>query len=203
MVQRVCASLPNLKDDESRKRGTPAKQKQTVPELQLSTHPLHSFFIGIFLPASLSFAIHGTHHYPIVVSSPSRTSCNNPTPTHRSPVRYTRLHATLTMSFTPHFPTPPSLSRPSHTRTTSAFNSSPGQSSSHAQPPKPEVPITRSRTLYYLSVRDTSVSGSSSKKYKQRGGYSELEDGEEREGLIAAEEGRGGAERGKGLPPKW
>lgn len=30
-----------------------------------------------------------------------------------------------------------------------------------------------------------------------------MEDGEEREGLIAAEEGRGGAERGKGLPPKW
>lgn len=77
-------------------------------------------------------------------------------------------------------------------------------------------PITRSRTLFYLSVRDSAGPSTwSRRRPQQRAGqeYGERNDvGEEEERLIGSGEddwggagvGRGkGKGKAKGLPPKW
>lgn len=77
-----------------------------------------------------------------------------------------------------------------------------------------DPPITRSRTLYYLSVRDSNASTTRSRRYRSRGTYGESEGGlmgpgaEERAGLMGDDEsGRGGQHaidvQGSGLPPRW
>lgn len=77
--------------------------------------------------------------------------------------------------------------------------------------------MTRSRTLFYLSVRDSSGSSGRSRKFKRRRtGYGDEHgtsnllgvDGEERAGLMGKEESGIGMEAyndspGTGLPPKW
>jgi len=62
-----------------------------------------------------------------------------------------------------------------------------------------QQPITRSRTLFYLSIRDSIIPAHSrgSIKTGQYGDTLDIADNEEEERLI---EGTG---RGKGLPPKW
>ncbi|GHJ89268.1 hypothetical protein NliqN6_5670 [Naganishia liquefaciens] len=78
----------------------------------------------------------------------------------------------------------------------------------------PGSPITRSRTLYYLSVRDSNSSTTRSRRYRPRATYGESEGGllgsaaEERAGLMGDDEGgRGGQHaidiQGGGLPPRW
>lgn len=150
-------------------------------------------------------------------SSSSPTAARPP----NSPTR-----GSSTMVYVPmHVSTP---TRPSHTRgsSTSAgyFPPMPASSSStpHGSPApgsRPAAaaaagpPVTRSRTLYFLSIRDTSGGG---KKYRRRGdGYGELARGgeDEREGLMGGDggaEGRKGSVvldmgegTGAGLPPKW
>ena len=77
--------------------------------------------------------------------------------------------------------------------------------------------MTRSRTLFYLSVRDSTGSSGRSRKFKRRrNGYGDEHgtsnllgvDGEERAGLMGKEEDGIGMETyndspGAGLPPKW
>ena len=60
-------------------------------------------------------------------------------------------------------------------------------------------PVTRSRTLFYLSIRDsiTPTHNRGTIKTGQYGDTLDIADNEEEERLI---EGSGG---GKGLPPKW
>jgi len=60
-------------------------------------------------------------------------------------------------------------------------------------------PVTRSRTLFYLSIRDsiTPTHNRGTIKTGQYGDTLDIADNEEEERLI---EGTG---RGKGLPPKW
>lgn len=60
-------------------------------------------------------------------------------------------------------------------------------------------PVTRSRTLFYLSIRDsiTPTHNRGTIKTGQYGDTLDIADNEEEERLI---EGNG---RGKGLPPKW
>ena len=110
-----------------------------------------------------------------------------------------------------------------------AYPQTPGSSSSHnpwdystpqstAQPASVGPPVTRSRTLYYLSVRDSSGSSRRTRKYKNRtGGYGGSGHGsggllgvggEERAGLMGQEESEAGMESyrdapGTSLPPKW
>ncbi|WWC66037.1 uncharacterized protein I303_108659 [Kwoniella dejecticola CBS 10117] len=65
----------------------------------------------------------------------------------------------------------------------------------------PDGPITRSRTLFYLSVRDSSSTYSSKarKSDRQYGDTVDIGDDEEQIGLIGDSSGL----PGKGLPPKW
>ncbi|WWC73846.1 uncharacterized protein I206_107818 [Kwoniella pini CBS 10737] len=65
----------------------------------------------------------------------------------------------------------------------------------------PDGPITRSRTLFYLSVRDSSSTYSSKvrKSDRQYGDTIDIGDDEEQIGLI----GNSSTIPGKGLPPKW
>jgi syntaxin 16 len=71
------------------------------------------------------------------------------------------------------------------------------------------APVTRSRTLFYLSVRDSSTFGapphrrpptSSAAQYGDIG-----DEDDERGGLLAGQSGSGGVQLGPGagLPPKW
>jgi hypothetical protein len=62
-----------------------------------------------------------------------------------------------------------------------------------------QQPVTRSRTLFYLSIRDsiTPTHNRGTIKTGQYGDTLDIADNEEEERLI---EGTG---RGKGLPPKW
>ena len=57
-------------------------------------------------------------------------------------------------------------------------------------------PITRSRTLFYLSIRDSSVTPRRGPKRSEREYGSRVDEGDEEEGLI-------GHRDTKGLPPKW
>ncbi|WRT69855.1 uncharacterized protein IL334_006846 [Kwoniella shivajii] len=104
----------------------------------------------------------------------------------------------------PHLPLSPST--PSNSFNPSInfnpFSKSSSSSSSSDQP------ITRSRTLFYLSVRDSSTTYSSKirKSDRQYGDTIDVgnDDEEEQIGLIGASSSQGGNwERGKGLPPKW
>jgi syntaxin 16 len=62
-----------------------------------------------------------------------------------------------------------------------------------------QQPVTRSRTLFYLSIRDSITPTHNRGRIKtgQYGDTLDIADNEEEERLI---EGTG---RGKGLPPKW
>ncbi|KAL7419442.1 t-SNARE affecting a late Golgi compartment protein 2 [Cryptotrichosporon argae] len=80
----------------------------------------------------------------------------------------------------------------------------PAASSSTYTPPSPAPtklhPVTRSRTLFYLSVRDTSSFASSSSRRPTRAYGVDEDDEDEHQGLMR------GAAVGvdmKGLPPKW
>lgn len=81
-------------------------------------------------------------------------------------------------------------------------------------------PITRSRTLYYLSVRDSNTTRARSRRYRPSGAgtYGDSEGGllgsgagrhgnEERAGLMSDDGGREGQltvdVSGSGLPPRW
>ena len=85
-----------------------------------------------------------------------------------------------------------------------AYPSSPASSSSAFTPrplntsPKNGAvePLTRSRTLFYLSIRDSSIP-LSSRKGKGRQYGDTLDVADEEEGLIGAQDGR------VGLPPRW
>lgn len=82
--------------------------------------------------------------------------------------------------------------------------SSPASSSTSALASSSK-PITRSRTLFYLSIRDSSITG-----YSRRGprrsnaGYGDTVDvaEDEQDGLIGGRDGSFGVGV-KGLPPKW
>lgn len=152
-------------------------------------------------------------------------------------MQYSSVHACDTddMSFFPRTSTP--LANPfndSHTSFGSPYPATPAMSAStpptssttpypHASPfiPSEEPtgpPITRSRTLYYLSVRDSSTTRARSRRYRSAGtgGYGDSEGGllgsgtgqyEERAGLMGDQGGRDGQlmidVSGNGLPPKW
>ncbi|KAK6908621.1 hypothetical protein I203_102624 [Kwoniella mangroviensis CBS 8507] len=76
-------------------------------------------------------------------------------------------------------------------------------SSSSTSASKLDQPITRSRTLFFLSVRDSSTTYSSKirKSNRQYGDTVDIGDDEEQIGLIG---GSGsGMSGGKGLPPRW
>ncbi|WVQ75741.1 hypothetical protein IAR50_005372 [Cryptococcus sp. DSM 104548] len=100
----------------------------------------------------------------------------------------------------PYLPLSPSTSA----APTTPYSSTPGPNSASSS----QEPTTRSRTLFYLSVRDSNPFaerfGSSAGKRAERqyGQHVSLDDGEEEEGLIGGREGH--TEVGmKGLPPKW
>ncbi|TYJ53848.1 hypothetical protein B9479_005535 [Cryptococcus floricola] len=88
---------------------------------------------------------------------------------------------------------------------TTPYSGTPGP---YATASSSQEPTTRSRTLFYLSVRDsnpfseTSGRNASKRAERQYGQHISLDDGEEEEGLIGGREGH--TEVGmKGLPPKW
>lgn len=81
--------------------------------------------------------------------------------------------------------------------------SSPASSSTSALPHS--GPITRSRTLFYLSIRDSSITGYGRRKSRPVRGKREYGDTvdvaeDEEQGLIGGKEGGLSV---KGLPPKW
>ncbi|ODN79301.1 hypothetical protein L202_03313 [Cryptococcus amylolentus CBS 6039] len=97
------------------------------------------------------------------------------------------------------------LSPSSSAAPTTPYSSTPGP---YATASSSQEPTTRSRTLFYLSVRDsnpfseTSGRNASKRAERQYGQHISLDDGEEEEGLIGGREGH--TEVGmKGLPPKW
>jgi len=111
--------------------------------------------------------------------------------------------------------TPTSSGRNPYETTFSQFT--PRNAGSSSTPVDTGALVTRSRTLYYLSVRDSSGSSSRARKYQRRkSGYGEDHgssnllgvEGEERAGLMGREEHGIGMETyndtpGSGLPPKW
>ena len=67
-------------------------------------------------------------------------------------------------------------------------------------------PVTRSRTLFYLSIRDSSITPHRGPKRSAAGYGNTLDVGEDEEdGLLPGAGGKGGTIRVdmKGLPPKW
>jgi hypothetical protein len=113
-------------------------------------------------------------------------------------------------------PSTPSSSRNQAESSYFTRNTQIGSSSStiQTQSPVPAQPTTRSRTLFYLSVRDSS--GNSKRYRRRRGGYGDDSgtsnllgvEGEERAGLMGREESAMGLEMNRdplssGLPPKW
>lgn len=110
------------------------------------------------------------------------------------------------MSFRP--TSPPSASSPSYP---SIHNSLPGPSSYALSPSGSSAaqaqPITRSRTLFYLSVRDSSVTSTFDRRRSRSRGHVQYGDtvdvaDDEQEGLIGGRDGEVGLDM-KGLPPKW
>ena len=86
------------------------------------------------------------------------------------------------------------------------FPSSPASSSNPASPlASGTQPITRSRTLFYLSIRDSSVTSYSrrgpKRAHAQYGDTVDVAD-DESEGLMGGRGGSGGVDM-RGLPPKW
>ncbi|RXK37502.1 syntaxin 16 [Tremella mesenterica] len=83
------------------------------------------------------------------------------------------------------------------------YPSSPGSSSSvfipfNSPSSNPVVqPVTRSRTLFYLSIRDSSIPYSSRRKGKGRQYGETLDVADEEQGLMDGQDGR------SGLPPRW
>ena len=145
--------------------------------------------------------------------------------------------STRAMSFFPRSSTPSANPfNDSHTSFGSPYPATPAMTAStpptssttpypHSSPFRPTEeptgpPITRSRTLYYLSVRDSSTTRARSRRYRPSGGgtYGDSEGGllgsgagrygnEERAGLMGDEGGRDGQltvdVSGSGLPPRW
>jgi syntaxin 16 len=111
------------------------------------------------------------------------------------------------MSFRP--TSPPSASSPSYP---SIHNSLAGPSSYALSPSGSSAaqqaqPISRSRTLFYLSVRDSSVTTTFDRRRSQARGHVQYGDtvdvaDDEQEGLIGGRDGEVGLDM-KGLPPKW
>ena len=90
---------------------------------------------------------------------------------------------------------------PATSSSTTVFPSSPNSlhvptSSATAGPSTPPG-VTRSRTLFYLSIRDSSVTPRRGPKRSAAGQYGSRNDlGDEEDGLL-------GARDRKGLPPRW
>lgn len=93
---------------------------------------------------------------------------------------------------------PPSAYPSSHPSSYTSFPPS-GSNVPQAQP------ITRSRTLFYLSIRDSSGTSYPRKRRKVGRQYGEGFEGvDEEERLIGGDGNENGVELGgKGLPPKW
>lgn len=117
-------------------------------------------------------------------------------------------------------PSTPISTRPTYESPFSLSNVHASPSNSQAPPQDLGPPIVRSRTLFYLSVRDSSANTDRARRYKRRkGGYGAEEggrsllgtgerDGEERAGLMGKEEEGVQAryrdiEPASTLPPKW
>ncbi|WVW87090.1 hypothetical protein I302_109147 [Kwoniella bestiolae CBS 10118] len=96
----------------------------------------------------------------------------------------------------PYLPNSPSSSNTNQFYNPYSSSSSSLPSSSNA---RYDQPITRSRTLFYLSVRDSSTTYSSRvrKSNRQYGDTVDIGDDEEQIGLMGSSSG------GKGLPPRW